>query len=152
MLVIDRLWDQAFAAQILPPLPPALSEQIVRPKFISALAQAQRSVETGNIERMFQFGGMLVESGYEQATMKLDPLQAIDEYADAIGVTPTIIVPDETVAAQMKARQAKEDQERQLAMMAQTASAAKDASGVDVGGGETLTGSLAKRALAQTGE
>lgn len=151
-LVIDRLWDQAINAKILPPMPPALSEQIVRPKFISTLAQAQRSVETNNIERMFQFGGMLVQSGYEAATMKLDPLQAIDEYADAIGVTPTIVVSDETVQAQLKAKAAAEAQERQLAMMAQTAAAAKDASGVDVGGGETLTGALSQRALEQTGE
>ncbi len=151
-LVIERLWDQSLEARILPTMPPALRNKTVKPKFISTLAQAQRSVETGNIERVFQFGGMLVESGYEVATMKLDPLQAIDEYADAIGVTPSIIVPDDVVEKQLAAKAAQEAQERQVAMLAQTAAAAKDASGVDVGGGETLTGSLAKRALKETGE
>jgi hypothetical protein len=106
----------------LPPIPPELQGKPLEVEFISILAQAQKQTSSLAIERAARFVGYMI-GAFPEAAIKFDAEQAIDEFAAASGVTPTIIRSDEVVA-QMKA-----DMERQAQMqtMANAAPAAKDA-------------------------
>jgi hypothetical protein len=93
----------------LPPTPPELEGKPLEVEFISVLAQAQKQTSSLSIERAARFVGFLL-GAFPEAGIKFDAEQAIDEFAAASGVTPTIIRSDELVAS-MKA-----DMERQAQM------------------------------------
>jgi hypothetical protein len=95
--VIERTFNQAERAGILPPPPPDLQGSPLKVKYISTLAMAQKAVATQGIERLSAFAGNLAAAGWTDALMKLDPGQMIDEYARAIGVPPSITMSDEEV-------------------------------------------------------
>lgn len=123
--LIDRTFSQAVKAEILPPPPPELEGMDLKVNYISSLAQAQRAVGTGSIERVATFIGNLAgASGDPSVWDKYDKDQAVDEYASMVGVPPRTIVPDEAVAAQREERAAKQQQAEQMAMMGQGADAA----------------------------
>lgn len=117
--LIDRLFNQAARAGILPPAPPDLSGQALRVKYISALAMAQRAVATQGIERLVAFAGNMFALGWQDALDKVDSRQATDEYARAIGVPPSVVRPDEVVA-EIDAQRAQQAQAANaMAMMEQ---------------------------------
>lgn len=132
--LMDRLFNQAVRANILPPPPEALAGQPLKIKYISTLAMAQRAIATQSLDRLMMFAGQMAGFGMSDALMKIDAAQAIDEYAKAIGVVPTVIVPDETV------QQIKEQQAQQ-----QKAAAELEAA-------QGLSGSAKNLAQAKTGE
>ncbi len=140
--LIDRLFAQAVRANILPPPPEALQGSPLRVKYISSLAMAQRAVATQSIERLALFTGGLVAAGWENALMKFDSEQAVDEYAKATGVPPSLVRSDDVVAAEKAARaeaQAKQvaiEQTDQLASAVEKESAAvKNQTEADSNGG-----------------
>jgi len=120
--VIDRTFNIAMRAGIVPEPPPELQNQALSIEYISPLFQAQKAVATATIERMSTFVGNVAQFSPE-ALDKFDADQAIDEYADAVGVNPNIILTDDEVM------DVRAQRERQL--MAQQAAAmaapAKDA-------------------------
>ena len=103
--VIERTFNQAVRANILPVAPPELAGQELKLKFISPLALAQRAAATGNIERMVAFVSQLALGGMPGALDKFDADQAVDEYAQAIGAPPSIVVPDQIVEQNRKVKQ-----------------------------------------------
>lgn len=136
---ITRLFNQAARAGILPPPPPELEGKEIQIRYISTLAQAQRAVATGGLERMVNFVGVLVNAGFENARYKVDAEQAVDDYANAIGVSPRIIVPDDVVARQKVEAQQRAEQERALVMAQAGADAANKAAGANTEGKNLLT-------------
>jgi hypothetical protein len=94
--VIDRTYDIMGGRDELPPPPPEIEGQELQIEYISILAQAQRAVSTGSIERVFTFAGN-ISGGDPSILDKLDRDEAIDQYADALGVPPSIIVSDDKV-------------------------------------------------------
>lgn len=106
----------------LPPIPDELRGRPLEVEFISILAQAQKQTSSLSIERAARFVGFLL-GAFPEASIKFDAEQAIDEFAAASGVTPTIIRSDEVVA-QMKAEM---ERQAQMQTMANAAPAAKDA-------------------------
>ena len=125
-LMVDRVFDQAAAAEILPDAPPALEGSPLRVRFISTLAMAQRAVVTSDIERITAFTGGLVTGGAVDAWDKLDTDQTIDEYGRALGVPPKVIRNDEDVAALRQQRAEQQQQQALLDQAAQVAGAASD--------------------------
>jgi len=119
---IDRTFNIAWRAGIVPPPPPELSNQQLRVEYISPLFAAQKSVAGVVIERMATFAGNIAQFSPE-ALDKFDADQAMDEYADAIGVSPNIILSDDEVL------DVRQQRERQLMMQqaAAMAAPAKDA-------------------------
>ena len=106
------------AADILPDIPPELQGMELKVEFISVLAQAQRAVATQGMDRMLAAVGQLTALS-PAIVDKVDFDQVVDEYADAYGVSPKIIVPDDQVA-QIRAQ-------REAAQQAQQAAAAAPA-------------------------
>lgn len=129
--VIDRLFNQALKADILPPIPAALAAQPLRINYVSSLAMAQRAVATQSIDRVAAFAAGLLSAGFEQVREKVDAENALDEYSKAVGAPPSILVAAD-VLAERRAEQAQQVQEQQAmeqmqqgAQIAQTAAGAK---------------------------
>jgi len=122
--VIDRTYQIMNAREMLPPPPPDLQNQELKIEYVSMLAQAQKAVATGGIERFSAFVGQLAAVKPEVLD-KLDADEATDVYGDMLGVTPSIIVPDEEVAKIRQARAQKQAQMEGAAMAAEMAPAAK---------------------------
>lgn len=131
-------------AGVLLPLPQELKGSAYRVRYLGILAQAQRAVSTGSIERVVGVVGNIAAVA-PSVLDKLDTDQVIDEYAQATGVPAKIIRSDEAVAELRKQRAAQEQQQKQMEQLAQMAPAAKDGataakvlSSIDVGGGRNV--------------
>lgn len=132
--VIMRLFAIMQRGRVLPPMPQEIANQAPSIEFISTLAQAQKAVATAAIERIFAFAGNIAAVKPEIMD-KLDSDAAIDEYADAIGVPPSLVVSTEQVA-QLRAARAKQAQQQQaLQTTVAGAQSAKVLSETNVGGG-----------------
>ena len=128
--LIDRTFNQCVRAKILPPAPKELQGSPLKVEFISTLAQAQRAVAVGGIERLAGYIGGLAAAGAQGAWDKFDVDQSIDEYGSMIGVPPRVIVPDDVVAERRQQAQKQQAQERAAMLansMANTAKTAADA-------------------------
>jgi hypothetical protein len=130
----------------LPPPPPELEGTDLKVKMVGLLAQALEAVQATGIERFVGFVGQAakaqVDAGEAPTALdKIDVDQAIDEYAIAVGVPPTVVRGDEDVAV---TRQGRADMQKAQAMaasaqpMAQMAKAAKDLSDTKVNGAPAL--------------
>jgi len=95
---ITRTFNIMHRAGILPDPPQELQGMDLKVQFISTLAQAQRAVAIGGIENCARFLGGLA-GVFPSVVDKFDADQAMDEYADATGVPPGIILSDDKVAA-----------------------------------------------------
>jgi hypothetical protein len=111
--LLENVFVYATEVGKLPPLPEELQGKDIDIEYISTLAQAQRAVETGSIERLWAFAGNL-SSVKPEVLDKLDADQSIDEYADMIGVSNGIVLPDEKVAEMRKMREQRMEQAQQI--------------------------------------
>lgn len=127
-------------AHILKP-PPKELQGGMGMEFTGTLAQAQKAVATGGIERLAGFVGNLA-AGKPEALDKFNMDQAIDEYADMIGTPPALVNSDDDVKkvragrAQMQQQAMAAEQAAKIAPAAnQGAQAAAVLAGADGGGG-----------------
>ena len=137
--LIDRVFNQALRAQILPEAPQDLQGTDLKVRFISTLAMAQRSVVTADIERLSLFTSNLVAGGWETALDKFDADQAIDEYSKAIGVPPQVVLSDDAVANIRAQRQQQIEQQQLLEAAQSAAQTAKTVADTDTEGKNALT-------------
>jgi hypothetical protein len=145
----DPLIDRTFAIMLrnglLEDPPEHLQGVDVRVEYISMLAQAQRAVGTGGMERLAGFTLQLAQAD-PSVLDKIDFDQTVDEYAGMLGVPPKVVRADDEVEG-VRAQKA---QQQKLAMAASTAApiakAAKDASETKMGGDTALS-----RLLSQSG-
>ena len=86
--LIDRTFNQAVRANILPDIPASLDGAPLRVKYISTLAMAQRAVATQSIDRLVAVASGMAAGGWPDALKKVNAVEAIDEYAKAIGTPP----------------------------------------------------------------
>lgn len=98
--LLDPLIDRTFAIMLrkglLPPPPPELEGINLRVEYISVLAQAQRMVALGSVERLTGFAMSLAEVN-PGALDKIDWDQAVDEYGLALGTPPSLVRSDDDV-------------------------------------------------------
>ncbi len=137
--MIDMAFDYCLEAGILPEIPPELEGVDLNIEFVSTLAQAQRAVSAQGMDRLLGTIGS-VAGIYPDARDKIDIDQVIDDYGEAYGVNPEIIVPDEKVA-EIRAQRAKAMQAQQAgAAMPEMAQAAKTASEINPQGLQDVMG------------
>ncbi|MGP1065764.1 portal protein [Serratia sp. CY56810] len=122
---IDRIFNIMMRRGMLPPPPDELQGQPLRVEYTSVMAQAQKSVGIGSIERFVGFIGNMAAAGFQQAADKLDVDQAIDEYGDMLGVPTTITKSDEQVQAEREQRAQQQQAAQSLQMGAGAADIAK---------------------------
>lgn len=132
--LIDITFDFCAEAGILPPVPPALEGVELNVEFISTLAQAQRAVAAGAVDRLVMTVGNIAAAKADPSVWdKVDVDQIVDDYGEMFGVNPEIIVPDDVVAAQREARAQQQQAMQAAAAMQPAADAAAKASTIDTG-------------------
>jgi hypothetical protein len=132
---IDITFDRIVLAKMLRdnPPPPEMHGQELNVEFIGMLAQAQRAIGVGSIDRYIQTIGTIAtfQANAGQPMTVLDKLNAdevADQYADMLGVDPKLIVADEQVAIIRQDRAAAQAKAQQAAAVPAGAAAAKDLS------------------------
>jgi len=120
---LDPLIDRAFSIMVrknlLPPPPDVMQGVPLGIEYISVMAQAQKSIGLGSLERFVGFVGGLAQAKPE-ALDKINVDQAIDSYADMSGVSPTVVVPAEEVE-QIRVDRQKQIQQQQAMQMGMAA-------------------------------
>ena len=122
--VIDRTFNILERRGELPPPPPELEGNDLQIEYISILAQAQKAVATGAVERVTAYIGNLA-AVKPDVLDKFDADEAVDQYADMVGAPPSIIVSDDKVKAARDARAQRQEAMQNAEMAAQMAPAAK---------------------------
>lgn len=118
--------------------PPAELEGVeLKVEYVSIMAQAQKSLGVGNIERFAGFVGNVAQVD-PAAADKVNTLELIDDYGDRLSISPKIIRSNEEAEeiAQQRADAAQAAQRQQAAMDAATT--AKDLSQAEVGESNAL--------------
>lgn len=139
--LIDTTFEYAAEAGILPEAPPELEGMELSVEFISVLAQAQRAVATQGMDRLLGTVGQMAAIN-PNVLDKINFDQVVDDYGNAYGVNPKIIVPDD-VAAGIRQQRAQAQQAAQAAATApQVVDSAKTASEIDTGNLQDVLTSL----------
>lgn len=145
---IDRTFNILQEAGVLPPPPPELQDKQLDVEYVSVLAQAQRLVATGSLERLGGFVGQLV-TVWPEARHKFDAVNAVDEYAEALGVSPEVIRTDDQVEELVNADAQAAAAQQQQAQTSASVDMAKTASEADTGGENALTDMMAAAGVGQ---
>jgi hypothetical protein len=87
---IDRVFAIMARRGLIPPAPPEIHGMPLQVQYVSMLAQAQRAASTGAMEQVVSFVGRL-QGADPSAIDNIDIDEAIDEYADQMGVSPRVI-------------------------------------------------------------
>lgn len=131
--LIDVTFERCAAVGILPEPPAELQGMELKVEFISVLAQAQRAVATSGVDRLLGTVGQL--AGLRPEILdKVNFDQVVDDYAEAYGVNPKLVIPDDEVAA-IRAERAAAQQAQAMAMAApQAVETARTASEINPDG------------------
>lgn len=121
---IDRAYDIGMRGGLFPPPPEEMQGQEIDVEFISVLAQAQRMVGIGSIERTFGFATSIAQA-FPDALDALDADAAMDEYGDITGVAAKIMRSPEERTKIREARAQAQQQAQAAEMAATMAPAAK---------------------------
>ena len=124
-VAIDRAFGIMARKKLLPPAPEHLQGAPLKVDFVSILAQMQRMVGLGQIERTVSFIGNLA-ARFPEAGDRLDVDATVDDYADRAGAPPRIIRSVEE-AQGLRDKRAQEEQGAKLAAMAGPAQQGADA-------------------------
>ena len=87
--LVKRVFNIMTRNGMIPPAPRGVRLQHLTVEFISMLAQAQKAVATGAIERFWQFG-MQIAAAKPEAMDRLDADGTMDAYADMTGVPSSV--------------------------------------------------------------
>lgn len=140
--LLDPLIDRTFAIMmrrgLLPPIPSDLEGQPLRVEYISIMAQAQKMVGLGALDRLANFVIPLAQVD-PSVLDKFDRDEIIDQYAEMAGVPPSVIVPDEEVAGVRAARAKAAAQQQQVQTLSEAAKAGKTLSETNTDGKNALT-------------
>lgn len=123
----EPVWNGVVDGEaLLPPPPDELRGMDLKVEYISILAQAQKLVGLQAVDRLIAFAGNIAAIKRDPSVLdKIDADQAIDEYGDMLGVSPSIVMSDDRVD---EIRRARAEQQR-MQQMAAAAPAIKQMTG-----------------------
>lgn len=129
--VLDPLIDNTFTIMLnkglLPPPPPELQGKEIKVEYVSIMAQAQKLIGIGAVERFSGFVANIVTAKPEAAD-KVDTDQLIDTYADMVGIQSGIVRSDDDVSAIRQQRAMAQQAQVQAEQAQLQAATAKDLS------------------------
>lgn len=125
-VILERVYNILERANMFPPFPAEMTEELageeLKIEYISPLAQAQKMSGLTAIEQLFSFAGSVAQI-MPDVLDKIDALEAIDRYAQALGSPAAILRSDEEVAKIQEARRQAQAQQAEAEMMVQAAPA-----------------------------
>jgi hypothetical protein len=121
--LVQTCFEQLVRAGTIPPAPQEMHGASLNVNFISMLAQAQRAVSTNSIDRFTTNLGAIAAIKPDVLD-KFDADNWVDEYSDALGVSPRLIVASDKVALVRQQRAQIQQQAQQAAMTNQAADTA----------------------------
>lgn len=136
--VIDRTFELMEKAGQLPETPMELTGIPLEVEYIGLLAQAQKMVGVTAIEQTAGFIGNLA-AVKPDVLDKLDADEAVEQYAEMVGVPAKIIVPFDEVQRRREERAKQQQQEALMMRASQLAIDAKTLSEADTSGNNALT-------------
>ena len=145
--LIDRTFNILQQNGVLPVPPPELQNKDLNVEYVSVLAQAQRLVATGAVDRLVGFTSQIA-AVWPEARHKVNASRAIDEYAESLGVDPSMIRSDDEVTAMALAEQQQAAQAQAMATAQQGVDMAKTASETDLSEDNALGATMRRAGLA----
>ena len=145
--LIDRTFNILQQNGVLPEPPPELQNKDLNVEYVSVLAQAQRLVATGAVDRLVGFTSQVAQV-WPEARHKVNASRAIDEYAESLGVDPSMIRSDEEVNAMAQAEAQQAAQAQAMVAAQQGADMAKTASETSVSEDNALGAVMQRAGLA----
>lgn len=136
--LIERCFNILQRAGQIPPAPPELVGQQLNIEYTSMLARSQRAIRANGLTQFLGMVGQIAQFKPEVLT-KINPFQAVNEYADYYSVAPSVVVPDEEAQAAIQAQQQAAQQQAQAEQMQQGADALSKLGRVPAGD-ETMAG------------
>ena len=140
--LINRVFNILQKNGVLPVAPQELQDQELTIQYVSILAQAQRMVTTGALENTVNYAASLTQV-WPEARHKIDALQSVDDYADAMGINPKIVRSDDEAQELAEAEQEAMAQAQANANAQAGVETAKTASEINTGGGNAVGDALA---------
>jgi len=139
---LDPLIDAQFLLMsqqgLFPPAPQELQGQDLKVEYISIMAQAQKMVGIGGLDRLLQIGTQIMSVSPGTA-VKFDFDQIVDEYAEALGTSPRVIRSDEKVEEIRNAQAEAAAAQQKMQMIEQGAAVAKNLAGANMEGDNALS-------------
>ena len=136
--LIDITFEKMIEAGIMPTPPQELQGVDLNVEFVSMLAQAQRAVGTGAVDRLLGTIGAMAQFKPEVVD-KLDADQLVDKYSDMLGVDPDLILADDKVAIIRQQRAQQQAAMQQAAMATEMANTAKTLADTSTEDGSALS-------------
>lgn len=142
-LIIDRTFSIMMRRGLLPPPPAELQGmgQTLQIQYVSMLAEAQRAASTAAIERLLGLAGN-ISAADPSVLDNIDVDEAINEYADFLGVSPKVLRSSKAVAAIRQQRQQQQATMEQAQMAMAAAQGGKVLSQVKTGAGQNALESM----------
>lgn len=138
--LIDLVFEYANRQGLIPPAPEELRGMDLKVEYISVMAQAQKLVGIGSMERLASFtGNLAAQSGDPTVLDKLNVDNLIDRYADRLGTDPDVVRTDEEVAVIREGRAKAQQAAQTTALLKDGSTAAKNLAGADMSGDNALT-------------
>jgi hypothetical protein len=129
--LIDNTFDIMLRQRLIPPAPREIQGMALKVQYESIMAQAQKLVGIGVVERFTSFVSS-VATVDPTVLDKIDRDQLVDVYADMTSVPPGIVRSDEDTAAIRGQREQAAAAQQQMEMINQGAQAAKNLSQTDL--------------------
>ena len=145
--LIDRTFNILQQNGVLPRPPPELQDRELNVEYVSVLAQAQRLVATGAVDRLVGFTSEIAQI-WPEARHKVDIFTAVDEYAESLGVDPSMVNSNEEAGARTQAEQQQAAQAQAMAQAEQGANMAKTASETEISENNALGAVMQRAGLA----
>lgn len=127
--LLDPLIDNTFSIMeeqgLLPPVPPEIAGADIKVEYISIMAQAQKLVGIGSLDRFAQSVANL-SSFYPNVLDRIDEKKYLESYADAISVPAGIMKSEEDYQAMQEQKAEAARQQQAMAQAQQMAATAKD--------------------------
>jgi hypothetical protein len=136
--LIDNMFYLMNEQGLIPPAPEELQGMPLKVEYISTMAQAQKLVGIGSLDRLLQMSTAIMQVNPSSGA-KIDFDQIIDEYAEALGTSPRVVRSDEKAAELREQQAAAMRAQQQAESITALTSAAKNLSQSDMSGDNALT-------------
>jgi hypothetical protein len=142
--LVDRVFAMMSRAGLIPDPPEELQGIELTVEYTSIMAQAQKMVGVASVDRFLGAAAQLA-TVFPDARHKINAFAAIDDYADKLGVNPTLIRSDDDAGASLQQEQQAMQQQAQAEQAQKLGAGAKSLAGAPLNTGSALDAILSQQ-------